>query len=221
MSVPFRDELRAPLTSIIGYVEILHDGGLDADQARGAGGDRAQLDPAPRAGRDLLTSADGRRQGPEPAPIHFGPIIESAVTSVLPAAVEQGVEVTALVPADLPPVWADPDHADRIVLNLLWNASSSHPARSRRDLRGRHAEGVSVVVRDDGIGIPPTSRCGCSNRSSRGADATTQGIQGTGLGLFIVEQAWSELHDGTVTLLSALGKGTSVTITLPIVPAAS
>jgi two-component system, OmpR family, phosphate regulon sensor histidine kinase PhoR len=153
-----------------------------------------------------------------PAPTHFGPIIESAVSTVLPAAEEQGVELTARVPADLPPVWADPSHADRIVLNLLSNAIKFTPTGGHVEISAAPVAGNgTVTVRDDGIGIPEHEQARLFERFSRGSAAAERAIQGSGLGLFIVKRI-VELHSGTVALRSAPGKGTEVTVTLPLVP---
>ena len=154
-------ELRTPLTSIIGYMEILNDEGgrgLDPEQMlafqiieRNSRRLRSVIE-------NLLTisSVETGALSLSPAPTHFGPIIESAVSTVMPAAEEQGIELTTRVPADLPAVWADPSHADRIVLNLLSNAikfltpTGGHVEISAAPVAGNG----TVTVRDDGMGIP-------------------------------------------------------------------
>jgi signal transduction histidine kinase len=75
---------------------------------------------------------------------------------------------------------------------------------------------VALTLKDTGIGIPQTDRPKLFQKFSRGEKSSYQHTNGSGLGLFITKNVIDE-HHGTVDITSAgEGKGSTVTITLPI-----
>jgi len=82
----------------------------------------------------------------------------------------------------------------------------------RARVMGDHA---AIVVSDDGIGIPEADQPKLFQRFSRGSEASVREIQGSGLGLYIVQRI-VELHGGKASLHSVSGVGTDVTFTLPL-----
>lgn len=119
----------------------------------------------------------------------------------------------------LPPaplfVEADLRAIKQILLNLLSNAVKFTPEGGRITV-GAETQGPSLVlkVKDTGIGVPPDQLSRLGNpfvqvRSSAGA-----AHEGTGLGLALV-RALTEMHGGSFKIESVVGKGTTVTITLP------
>ncbi|HLI51838.1 MAG TPA: ATP-binding protein, partial [Thermomicrobiaceae bacterium] len=74
---------------------------------------------------------------------------------------------------------------------------------------------VSIIVRDSGLGIPEKDLSHLFDRFYRVDQARSRALGGTGLGLPIA-RALVEAHGGTITVTSALGRGTTVTISLPI-----
>jgi len=106
----------------------------------------------------------------------------------------------------------------RLILgNLLTNALKYSPAERAPTLTlrrvGRHAV---FAIHDDGIGIPEEDRPALFQAFRRARNVGL--VNGTGLGLYIVKHC-VDLHEGTIELESAVGKGTTVTITLPMFPA--
>ena len=113
--------------------------------------------------------------------------------------------------ADLPPVRANPQQLQQVVLNLVVNAAQAiGPGGSIRVVTERHGRGVQVRVEDDGCGMPREVQ-------ERIFDPffTTKPVgQGTGLGLSISYQILQE-HGGEVAVDSAPGRGTRFRVRLP------
>jgi len=117
---------------------------------------------------------------------------------------------------DLPLVECDPGALNQVFMNILANACDAIPAQGNVWITTRvSAEGVTVVMRDDGPGIPPEVL-------PRIFDPffTTKDVgQGTGLGLAI-SHGVVVAHGGSITAESAPGAGTTFRIVLPLTPAA-
>ena len=115
-------------------------------------------------------------------------------------------------------VWLNPLHFEQVLLNLFLNALDAMAAQGDQSHQleiTRNLEGSSIVIRvkDDGIGMEPA----ICKRAFDSFFTTKELGKGTGLGLFISYNLVSEL-DGTIELDSELGKGTTVTIKIPVRP---
>jgi signal transduction histidine kinase len=126
------------------------------------------------------------------------------------ASCEQAFELTVAGP--LVGSW-DPLRLDQILTNLLSNAVKFSPPAStvRVSLRGRDDE-VELTVTDQGVGIAPDELPEIFEPFVRGQEAGR--ISGNGLGLFIT-RSLVEQHGGRITMRSAPGAGTAVTVYLP------
>jgi signal transduction histidine kinase len=116
--------------------------------------------------------------------------------------------------ARVPEVWVSGDRDDlrRAIWNLVDNALK-YTRAGRVDLRLRASDGVAeLAVRDTGIGIAEAHLEHVFDRFWRAPGV--RGTAGSGLGLAITKWV-AQAHDGTVTVESALGKGTSFVVTLP------
>ena len=108
---------------------------------------------------------------------------------------------------------------ERALANLLDNALKFTPAGQRVELTAqRHAQGVRVTVADQGAGIAAADLPRLFDRlyQSRANVAPATSDEGKGLGLAIVKRI-AELHRGQVVVHSELGRGTTVTLELPVV----
>ncbi|MBI1279557.1 MAG: PAS domain S-box protein [Anaerolineaceae bacterium] len=101
----------------------------------------------------------------------------------------------------------------RALMNLLTNAIKYSPEGKPVNMELTYADCQAILkVKDQGIGIPADDLPRLFDPFSRASNVGN--IQGTGLGLAIAKQA-VELHGGTISVESKLGKGTTFTITLP------
>lgn len=109
----------------------------------------------------------------------------------------------------------DPAFLEKVWENLVLNALKYTEIGGTIDiLVTEQANGITVMVRDTGIGISEDSLRRIFDRFYRADDSRTRETGGTGLGLSIVQQV-VKLHGGTVEVASQLGEGTTFTVHLP------
>lgn len=119
----------------------------------------------------------------------------------------------------VPPVMANGNQIQQVLLNLLVNARQAMPRGGRLTIRLRHdpeSQTVDLQVRDYGTGIPPEVLPRIFDpyfTTKKGPDASGKG--GSGLGLSACRDI-IEAHHGRIRVESALGKGTCFTIRLPV-----
>jgi signal transduction histidine kinase len=120
-------------------------------------------------------------------------------------------------------VYADPMRVKQILVNLIDNAIkySSSAQQGRRGavkVRVRSTGSAAVLeVSDDGIGISAEALPHVFDRFYRADSSRSRGAGGVGLGLAIVK-AIVTAHDGSVSIKSTLGHGSTVTVELPLLP---
>jgi signal transduction histidine kinase len=110
---------------------------------------------------------------------------------------------------------ADPARLGQVFDNLICNAIKFTPAGGRVTLRAfaEHSDAVIDVI-DTGIGISSEDQARLFERFFRSAAASAGAIQGTGLGLAITK-AIVESHDGSISVQSDPGRGSTFRVVLP------
>jgi len=214
-------ELRTPLTSIIGYTELLAE--IEADNLSQQG--RRFIDVIERNSRRelslvgdllLLTKITAGTFEIEVGCADLGALARAAAEEAMPDAVKAGIDLS--VEADAAPVIdADPHRLAQVVDNLVSNAIKFTPMGGKVAIRAFADAGEAVIaVADTGIGIPPEDTERLFERTFRAREAERRHIQGTGLGLTIVK-AIVDAHEGSIEVESDLGRGTTVSVRLPLV----
>ncbi|HEX4915960.1 MAG TPA: ATP-binding protein [Vicinamibacterales bacterium] len=218
-------ELRTPLNAILGWVQMLTVGGLPPDRARHA------IEVIARNARlqsqliedilDVSRIITGKLEI-ERAPMRLPQLIESVITSLAPTATVKQVLLQNQVPADLPPISGDPQRLHQVLGNVLSNALKFTPEGGRVDITAaREPQSVVLQVTDSGIGIDPEFLPHIFDRFRQADSSSTRRHGGLGLGLAIARHL-VEQHGGTITASSAgSGSGTTISIRLPVDPAAS
>jgi two-component system OmpR family sensor kinase len=117
------------------------------------------------------------------------------------------------------PVYGDSDALLSVLGNLLSNAIRYTPEGGRVTLRcGVDGEIACICVEDTGIGMTDDVKARIFDKFYRSPDARSVEAQGLGLGLTLVQQAVSA-HQGSVTVESVPGQGTTFRVTLPLAAA--
>src|SRR5438067_6592347 len=117
---------------------------------------------------------------------------------------------------DVLPVEADPERCHEVVLILLDNAVKYTPHGGAVTLRTRRDDGDAILeVADNGVGVAAPDIPRLFDRFYRVDKARSRLLGGAGLGLSIAREI-VDAHGGTIDLKSELGKGTVVTVRLPI-----
>lgn len=213
-------ELRTPITSIIGYTELLEDGlvGELSDSQREV------IDRVDRNGRrllllveDLLTLSqiESSALKIEPVVTDIRSVVTNAHAALEETLAKRSLDVIVSTPPEPVVHHGDPVQLERMVANLLTNAIKFTPDGGTVEVSLRSdGEFSEIMVKDDGMGITEDDQSRLFTRFFRSTPATEQAIQGTGLGLTIV-QAIVALHGGRIAVSSAYGQGTTVTVTIP------
>ena len=125
--------------------------------------------------------------------------------------------VSLALPDSVPPISADAEAIGRALWNLLENAAKYSPEGAPIAVRvALHDARVAIHVTDQGDGIPASEQPFIFNQFFRGALAVRSAVKGTGVGLAVVRHIVSG-HGGEVSVESSVGKGTTMTIEVPLV----
>ncbi len=212
-------ELRSPLTSIKGYIELLGStGGLTERQAEFVRIVALSADRLTDLVNDLLDVAKIEAGNVElyRRSTDLREVVREAAELIRPRLLEKGQTLELDVDQALPTALVDPSRVRQIVTNLLTNAHLYTAAGGRIDVRlGAGAGGLSISVRDTGRGMSPEERARVYERFYRGEGPRAE--RGTGLGLAIVKSL-VDLHHGRIDVESELGVGSTFTVTLPRAP---
>jgi len=214
-------ELRTPLNAIIGFSEMMTNESLVLDPSRKL--EYAKL--INDSGRHLLSVVNGILDMSKmesgnfeitPEPFTPGTAIVSCCDLLALKARESGVEIKTRIALDLPELVADRRAFNQILINLISNAVKFTP-RDGRVTVSAHCEGakLALVVEDTGVGIGEDDLPRIGEAFFQARASYDRRHDGTGLGLSIVK-GLVRLHDGEVDIASRLGKGTRVTVKLPL-----
>ena len=123
--------------------------------------------------------------------------------------------VTLDAQENVPPLTADKERIEQVVINLISNALKYTPDGGKIGVEIAYAnEKITLRVRDNGIGVPEEDLQHIFERFYRVEKSRTSETGGTGLGLAIAREL-IEAHQGTISMSSTLGVGTTVEVTLP------
>jgi len=211
-------ELRTPMTTIVGFTEIL----LTRDVPKTVA--QEWLRAIHRESLRLTGIVDDMLNISR---IQSGKLSLAIVKLQVSRAIEEAVtligatttrhEIKVDITSEVPEVWADRDKVVQVLTNLLSNAVKYSPAGGRIVISAKHdpsKEWVVVSVADQGIGIASEVLPNLFQSFQRVARPETEGIRGAGLGLYIVK-SFVEIMGGQVWVESELNKGSTFFFSLP------
>ncbi|ASN19231.1 sensor histidine kinase [Arthrobacter sp. YN] len=208
-------EFRTPLTSILGYVELILDD-PDALDARS----RKQLDIVRRNAERLLTLVSDLlavRSGQiviQPHAVDVAELVRGSVISAEPRAAKAGIRLSVDLPEALE-AHVDSSRIAQVLDNLVSNAIKYSPDGGDVEVAAWEDDDfVFCRVTDTGMGMNEEEQAEAFTKFFRAGGVRKSAIPGVGLGLPI-SKAIVEAHGGTITLESEPGRGTTFTVKVP------
>src|SRR5262249_26093572 len=212
-------ELRSPLTSIAGYLDLLLEEDREEAEARDAYLQivKRNADRLLELINDLLDIArlEAGKLELKCLPLDLAGLIQEVSGAVCPQIEGKGQYLRLDLAASLRVGTGDPERIIQILLNLVSNAHKYTPQGGSITIATRaERAGVCIAVQDTGIGLSSEEQQQLFTKFFRAQHPLVREVGGTGLGLAIVH-ALVALHGGTITVLSAPGQGSTFSITLP------
>jgi signal transduction histidine kinase len=204
-------ELRTPLSVIQGRLEGFLDGVYPRDDAR-VGEVLEETRLLARLVEDLrtLANAESGALALHKEPTDVAALAHDVINAFSADVHDRHVSLSVDAPADLPPVVVDPLRIREVLTNVVSNALHHTPAGGRISIAARVDDArIIVSVRDTGSGIAPEDLPKIFDRFHKAATS-----HGSGLGLTIARNL-VQAHGGEIRAESAVGEGTTITITLP------
>ena len=214
-------ELRTPLNAIIGFSELLEQelfGPLTDRQKK-------YVQNVLLSGRHLVTLVNdildlskveaGRmeltREGTA-----LAAVVDAVSGVIKPLADKAGVRVSLSLPANLPDPYIDAVRIKQVLYNLLSNAIKFTPRGGSVELSAElQGNNLSVSCKDTGIGIRAEDMPRLFREFEQLEHVSGDKPEGTGLGLALTKRL-VELHGGSISVVSEIGKGSTFTFTLPM-----
>lgn len=211
-------ELKTPITSIMGYSDTLLEGEYDKEtQDRFLNVIASEARRMAKLVTDLLVLSryDSNRVKKEITEFDLGDLVKKCQEKVQLEINKKGHDVECFVTANVPPVKADKDGIERVVLNILTNSIKYTPDHGNIKIYvGFVYNDAYIKVIDNGIGIPEEDLNRIFDRFYRVDKARTREMGGTGLGLSIAKEILDQ-NNGSIDIKSEKDKGTEVVIRIP------
>jgi two-component system phosphate regulon sensor histidine kinase PhoR len=218
-------ELLTPLAAIKGFIETLDDpaaGDDVATRSRFLGIMATETDRMQALVRDLmsLSRIEAEKYDPPQTPVDFSDVVMETVDQLRNSQKERGADIMIDVMAGLPPVMGDSGQLRQLASNILNNALKYGRAGTPVTVslvRSRSGAMINFTVADVGDGIAPEHLPRLTERFYRVDSGRSRLVGGTGLGLSLVKHI-VDRHRGHLEIRSTVGKGTTVSILLPVAP---
>ncbi|MDF1736813.1 MAG: ATP-binding protein [Minwuia sp.] len=214
-------ELRTPLNAIIGFSEMI------SREALGSVGNPRYRDYATDirdSGERLLSiienmvsfaEIDSGQVSLTDAEIELSAELERVRSMMAPLSTEHPHPISIMIPPAFPALRMDRRALRNILANLLANAVQySGKGAEIWLIASHHADGVTIEVRDNGVGIPPGDLKRIMQPFERAGDPSFANVEGIGLGLSIAQEM-AALHGAGITLESTPQKGTVASLNVP------
>lgn len=212
-------EVRTPLTTVIGFADMLgqeYFGKLNRRQAEYAKGILETTNGLMAVVGDILdlASIEAGRLKLDRDTLDVHELLVSALNLIRDRARKKEIKLEFDCPPDIGWIDADAKRLKQVIFNLLTNATTFTPERGTVRLEARREDDdLILTVADTGIGIPQADRERVFQPFDQGSNPEAD-KSGAGLGLSLVRN-FIALHDGAVDVKSPPGRGTTITCRLP------
>ena len=211
-------ELKTPITSIMGYADTLLEGGYDEEtKIKFLNVISSESRRMARLVTDLLTLLryDSNKKKTKKELFDLGELVKKSQEKLAIEIKKKNHDVKCFVTADVPPVYADKDDIERVVLNILSNSIKyTKDGGEIKIYVGFVYTDAYIKIIDNGYGIPEEDLSRIFERFYRVDKARTRELGGSGLGLSIAKEILDK-NGGNIDIKSEVGKGTEVVIRIP------
>ena len=209
----FTHELKTPMTSILGYADLLRRGTLSPEeQANAADYIFSEGKRLERLSLKLLELYLAEHQALSLVPAAPADLLQDLTAHLSPGLARQGIVLTTQWEPGL--CLLEPDLFRSLVLNLIDNSRKAIGAQGTISISCQMTErGCRLTVQDTGRGMPPEVLSHLTEAFYRVDKSRARAQGGAGLGLALCEKI-AVLHQGRITFESTLGQGTTVTVSL-------
>jgi PAS domain S-box-containing protein len=203
-------EIGTPMNVILGRAEYLLQRTADEGMKKGLATIVAQIERITKVMNQLLVFA--RRKPPDRQVVDLGEIVEDSLEMFQERMTHGRITVEKTIEANMPSIHADRDQLVQVLINLVTNSLHAMPEGGRLRLSLDREKGhVRLGVSDTGHGMPEEIR----SKIFEPFFTTKDFGKGTGLGLTVVKGIIEE-HGGTIEVESAVDKGTTFWVRLPL-----
>jgi len=148
-------------------------------------------------------------------PVSINTVVTKAVENTQPHATRKAIDIDFLVPDKLNPVYGDEGTLVEAVVNIVGNAVKYTRLEGHVSIRAEEeGNSINIVITDNGVGIAQEDLPHLFEDFYVGK-LKTEGERRSGVGLAITRRI-IEAHDGTISVVSEVGKGSTFVIQLPI-----
>ena len=211
-------ELKTPITSIMGYADTLLEGEYDKEtQNKFLNVIATEARRMAKLVTDLLTLSryDSNKKKTQKESFDLGELVKKCQDKLAIEIKKKNHKVNCFVTADVPPVYADKDDIERVVLNILSNSIKyTKDGGEIKIYVGFVYNDAYIKIFDNGIGIPEEDLSRIFERFYRVDKARTREMGGTGLGLSIAKEILDK-NGGSIDIKSVVGQGTEVVVRIP------
>lgn len=225
-------ELKTPMTSMSGFTDLILSGAagpVNEQQAQFLHTIKSNIKRMGNQIRDLtdISQIETGRLSVKPEPVAIADIVNETMETIQQICDDKNTSLKLSLPTNIPQILADKNRMVQVLTNLLSNACKYSPPESHIELsfhtdyqiiskRNQPQKVVVCRVTDNGYGISKEDQENLFTKFFRSADPNIRRARGTGLGLSITKGI-IELHGGTISVDSTLGKGTTFQFTVPCV----
>ena len=211
-------ELKTPITTIMGYADTLLEGEYDKKTEKEfLNVISSEARRMARLVTDLLdlSRLDNNKKRIKKTSFDLGDLAKECTQKLAIETKKKGHSVECFVTADVPPVYADKDDIQRVILNILTNSIKYTPDGGNIKIYvGFVYSDAYIKIIDNGIGIPEEDLNRIFERFYRVDKSRSREMGGTGLGLSIAKEILDK-NGGSIDLKSKVNEGTEVVVKIP------